>query len=157
LWEGRVTQFGPTPEVYRQPVDATTARVFSDPPMNFLRITKSGNRLLFGEGQGTTAAGRLAELPDGSYLAGFRPNHLEIDRHTTDALEFHCTLTVTEITGSETFIHLAHAGERWVGLVHGVRDLALDTPISVYLDPAHVYVFDEDGALMVPAAYARAA
>ena len=32
LWEGRVTQFGPTPEVYRQPVDATTARVFSDPP-----------------------------------------------------------------------------------------------------------------------------
>ncbi|MCR9169826.1 MAG: ABC transporter ATP-binding protein, partial [Rhodobacteraceae bacterium] len=33
LWEGRVTQFGLTPDVYRQPVDATTARVFSDPPM----------------------------------------------------------------------------------------------------------------------------
>ncbi|MGD9295455.1 MAG: ABC transporter ATP-binding protein, partial [Roseobacter sp.] len=30
LWEGRVTQFGPTPSVYRKPVDATTARVFSD-------------------------------------------------------------------------------------------------------------------------------
>lgn len=27
-----MTQFGPTPEVYRQPQDATTARVFSDPP-----------------------------------------------------------------------------------------------------------------------------
>ncbi|NIY97154.1 ABC transporter ATP-binding protein, partial [Salipiger sp. HF18] len=39
LWEGRVTQFGPTPQVYRQPRDATTARVFSDPPMNFLQIS----------------------------------------------------------------------------------------------------------------------
>ena len=26
LWEGRVTQFGPTPDVYRRPRDATTAR-----------------------------------------------------------------------------------------------------------------------------------
>ena len=40
LWEGRITQFGPTAEVYRQPRDATTARVFSDPPMNFLPVTK---------------------------------------------------------------------------------------------------------------------
>ncbi|NJM09194.1 extracellular solute-binding protein, partial [Candidatus Gracilibacteria bacterium] len=31
--EGRVTQFGPTPDVYRRPVDTVTARVFSDPPM----------------------------------------------------------------------------------------------------------------------------
>ena len=51
LWEGRVTQFGPTPEVYRQPADATTARVFSDPPMNFLQISKAGRRLMFGDGQ----------------------------------------------------------------------------------------------------------
>ncbi|MEO1960860.1 MAG: ABC transporter ATP-binding protein, partial [Paracoccus sp. (in: a-proteobacteria)] len=27
LWEGRITQFGPTPQVYRQPADAVTARV----------------------------------------------------------------------------------------------------------------------------------
>jgi ABC-type sugar transport system ATPase subunit len=48
LWEGRVTEFGPTPEVYRQPVDATTARVFSDPRMNFVQISKTGARLMFG-------------------------------------------------------------------------------------------------------------
>ncbi len=42
LWEGRITQFGLTPVVYRQPVDATTARGFSDPPMNFLNIPKAG-------------------------------------------------------------------------------------------------------------------
>ena len=35
LWQGRVSQFGPTATVFRNPADMTTARVFSDPPMNF--------------------------------------------------------------------------------------------------------------------------
>lgn len=157
LWEGRVTQFGPTPEVYRQPVDATTARVFSDPPMNFLQVSKTGGKLLFGDGQTAPAAGKLADLPDGRYNAGFRPNHLEIGRHTVDAMKFTARLTVTELTGSETFVHLDHHGERWVGLVHGVHDLTLGTDLDVYLDPSHVYIFGEDGVLVAPAAYALAA
>jgi len=157
LWEGRVTQFGPTPEVYRQPVDATTARVFSDPPMNFLRISKTGGKLMFGDGQSVKAGGKLAELADGRYSAGFRPNHLEIARHSNEALEFAATLRVTEITGSETFVHLDHHGERWVGLIHGVQKLELGRSMPVYLDPRHVYIFGEDGSLVAPAAYALAA
>ncbi|CAJ1391135.1 MAG: ABC transporter ATP-binding protein [Roseitalea sp.] len=157
LWEGRITQFGPTPEVYRNPQDATTARVFSDPPMNFLRISKAGPKLLFGDGQSCPATGRLGELDDGRYLAGFRPNHLELDQHVPDALEFNCNLAVTEITGSETFVHLDHHGERWVGVIHGVRDLTIGDPLTVHLDPAHVYIFADDGALVAPAAYAQAA
>jgi len=157
LWEGRVTQFGPTPDVYRRPVDAITARVFSDPPMNFLQVSKTGNKLLFGDGQSAPAVGKLAEIPDGRYTAGFRPNHLEIGKHTADAMKFVTRLTVTELTGSETFVHLDHHGERWVGLIHGVHDLPLGADLEVFLDPRHVYVFGEDGALVAPAAYALAA
>ncbi|SDY90883.1 ABC transporter ATP-binding protein [Citreimonas salinaria] len=157
LWEGRVTQFGPTPTVYRQPVDATTARVFSDPPMNFLPVSKTGVKLMYGDGQSAPAAGKLADLPDGRYTAGFRPNHVEIDRHAADAMAFDATLVVTELTGSETFVHLDHAGERWVGLIHGIRHLTPGDALRVYLDPRHVYIFDRDGALVAPAAYALAA
>jgi glycerol transport system ATP-binding protein len=157
LWEGRVTQFGPTAEVYRQPVDATTARVFSDPPMNFLKVVKAGDRLKFGDGQSAMAKGALADLPDGRYTAGFRPNHVEIEPHAADSMEFETSLAVFEITGSETFVHLDHHGERWVGLIHGVRDLEIGARVPVYLDPAHVYVFGEDGGLIAPAAYALAA
>jgi glycerol transport system ATP-binding protein len=157
LWEGRVTQFGPTPDVYRRPVDATTARVFSDPPMNFLQVSKTGSKLMFGDGQTAPVSGRLAELADGRYTAGFRPNHLEISRHTAAAVEFTAQLVVTELTGSETFVHLDLHGERWVGLIHGVHDLKLGEALRVYLDPAHVYVFGEDGRLVAPAAYALAA
>jgi glycerol transport system ATP-binding protein len=157
LWEGRVTQFGLTPEVYRQPIDATTARVFSDPPMNFLAVSKSGNQLTFGNNQSTQAMGRLAELPDGKYTAGFRPNHLEIGQHAADAMSFTTQLTVTELTGSETFVHLDHHGQRWVGLIHGVHNLTLGDDLTVWLDPRHVYVFDEQGKMIAPASYALAA
>ena len=157
LWEGRVTQFGPTAQVYRQPVDATTARVFSDPPMNFLQVSKTGSKLMFGEGQSAPAAGKLADLPDGRYTAGFRPNHLEIGQHASEAMQFRTKLVVTELTGSETFVHLDHAGERWVGLIHGVHDLPIGEALTVWLDPRHVYIFGEDGALIAPAAYALAA
>ncbi|MGG7564564.1 ABC transporter ATP-binding protein [Rhodovulum sp. DZ06] len=157
LWEGRITQFGATPSVYRRPVDATTARVFSDPPMNFLSVSKTGGRLMFGDGQSVEATGALSSLPDGRYTAGFRPNHLEIERHSAEAMSFTADLSVFEITGSETFIHLSHHGERWVGLIHGVRDLSIGAPLEVFLDPSHVYVFGEDGRLVAPAAYALAA
>jgi glycerol transport system ATP-binding protein len=157
LWEGRVTQFGPTPQVYRMPEDATTARVFSDPPMNFVSCLKDGHRMNFGGNANAPADGPLAALPDGRYTAGFRANHLHLNVHSGQAVEFRCTLGVTEITGSETFLHLTHGSDRWVGLIHGVHDLAPGAEVSVWLDTAHVYIFDAEGRLAAPAAYAMAA
>ena len=165
LHEGRVTQFGPTPQVYRLPADMTTARVFSDPPMNFVSCVKSGHRLTFGDAQNSapggaapsiSATGPMAAIPDGPYTAGFRANHLELNKHSGAAVELACTLGVTEITGSETFLHLNHGAEKWVGLVHGVHDLAPGGQVNVWLDPAHVYLFDAAGRLVAPAAYAAA-
>lgn len=157
LWEGRVTQFGPTPHVYRQPADATTARVFSDPPMNFTPCVKQGSRINFGGTANAPATGILATLPDGRYTAGFRANHLHLNAHSGTAVEFPCTLGVTEITGSETFLHLMHGSEKWVALVHGVHDLAAGRQVSLWLDPAHAYLFDASGRLAAPASYATAA
>lgn len=157
MWEGRITQFGKTPTVYRQPVDATTARVFSDPPMNFLKVRKSGDRITFGDGQNVAISGLFSGLRDGSYLAGFRPNHLELQKHAPDAVEFTGKLNVTEITGSETFVHLGLHGENWVGLVHGVKDLEIGASLNVYLDPRHIYIFAEDGTSVAAASYASAA
>jgi glycerol transport system ATP-binding protein len=157
LWEGRVTQFGPTPRVYRDPHDAITARVFSDPPMNFLTLDKRGGALHAGSADALDAGGALAALPDGTYRVGFRPNHLSLDRFEDGRLVFAARVAVTEITGSETFVHLDHEGERWVGQIHGVRALPAGEMLQVSVDPAHVYVFAEDGGLVASAAYARAA
>ncbi|WP_340109702.1 ABC transporter ATP-binding protein [Pikeienuella sp. HZG-20] len=155
LWEGRVTQFGPTAQVYRQPADATTARVFSDPPMNFLQLEKRGGAI---RRAGVDFKGLEIEqgLPEGRYLAGFRPSHLTLEP-SAGAIRFDTTLSVTEITGSETFIHLDHGADRWIGLIQGVRDLQPGQPLPVYLDPSRVYLFAEDGALVAGASYAKVA
>ncbi len=157
LWEGRVTQFGPTTQVYRQPADATTARVFSDPPMNFVPCLKEGGRLTFAGEAHAPANGPFSDIPDGTYQAGFRANHVTLNRHSGVAVEFRCRLGVTEITGSETFVHLTHGSDKWVGLIHGVHQLEPGSAVSIWLDPAHVYLFDAEGRLAAPAPYAVAA
>lgn len=154
LWEGRVTQFGPTAQVYRKPADATTARVFSDPPMNFLSVERRGDLMHFGKGESIPAVG--AGVVDGRYVLGFRPNHLTLEP-IEGAIRFDTTLSVMEITGSETFVHLAHGDARWVGLIHGVRDVKPGQTLPVYLDPSRIYLFAEDGALVASAPYAEAA
>jgi glycerol transport system ATP-binding protein len=154
LWEGRVTQFGATPQVYRLPCDATTARVFSDPPMNFLPCTKQGDTIRFAGAGEMAATGALAHLTDGTYTAGFRANHVSL---TEGALGFDCRLSAMEITGSETFLHLNFGQDRWVGLVDGVRHFETGTDIRLWLDSAHIYIFDGAGRLAAPAPYAMAA
>jgi glycerol transport system ATP-binding protein len=157
LWEGRVTQFGPTAEVYRRPADAVTARVFSDPPMNFLPLEVGPDGAIrFGVDERLAPGALGRPLPQGRYRAGFRPSHLTLEE-APGALRFEAVLRVTEITGSETFVHLDHHGERWVGLVHGVRALTPGAPLPVWLDPSRVYVFDDAGALVSGAPYADAA
>ncbi|WP_234855577.1 ABC transporter ATP-binding protein [Paracoccus everestensis] len=149
LWEGRVTQFGPTPQVYRAPQDAVTARVFSDPPMNFKRIEVT-------EGKAALDDARWpVDVPDGTYTAGFRAPHLSLDQ-SLRAIPLAARLDATEITGAETYLHLLHGHDRWVGLVPGVRRLA-QGPLTLWLDPAHIYLFDQGGRLARAAPYARAA
>lgn len=151
LWEGRVTQFGPTPTVYRAPTDATTARVFSDPPMNFKTVTvRNGIAAIH------AAEWPAGDLADGDYRAGFRAAHLSLHERP-GAVPLGTVLETTEITGAVTFLHLRHGADSWVGLVEGVHKLDHGQQLTVWLDPAHVYLFTEAGQLARGAPYASAA
>ncbi len=148
LARGRVTQFGPTVDVYRKPNNLETARIFSDPPINTLAVQKRGGALRSEAGQLTLPAiGLFAGLADGTFTIGFRPNHLFLMRPGPDAIALTGTVAITEITGSESFIHVDFAGERWVALAHGVHDLDIGQPVELYVDPSRFFVFDAAGAL----------
>ena len=94
---------------------------------------------------------QLEEVQDLSRIAGLA------DELWRGVLRFAATVTATEITGSETFLHLDHEGARWVGLVPGVRTIAPGARVSVFVDPARVLVFHEDGSLASGAAAPLAA
>ena len=52
---------------------------------------------------------------------------------------------VSEIAGSESFVHVEFEGERWVMLAHGIHDIEPDTQIDLYLDTRHLMAFDGSG------------
>ncbi|WP_112661810.1 ABC transporter ATP-binding protein [Microvirga flavescens] len=148
LFEGRVTQFGVTPQVYRQPKDLTSARVFSDPPLNTLTARKSGATVALSTGGEARAAGAFAAVPDGEYTVGFRAHHLGFEPLGGDALSIPATVSVSEITGSESFIHLDSGERRFVALVPGVKRFEPGASVTAYLDPRHLFLFDEAGRLV---------
>ena len=148
LSEGRVTQFGPTLDVYRAPRDRTTAAVFSDPPMNFVTAHLRAGRAELPGGAALPARGALAGLPEGEVTLGFRPHHLFLRRNAPDAVGLAATVEVVEITGSESFVHVACGDARWVALAGGVHDLGVGQGVEVFLDPARLFVFGPGGELM---------
>ena len=70
LHEGRVTQFGPTAAIYRQPTDLLSAQVFSDPPINTAHVTKANGRLQLDDGTNWPTPASVAHAPDGAIHAG---------------------------------------------------------------------------------------
>ncbi|MFK8252618.1 ABC transporter ATP-binding protein [Ancylobacter terrae] len=163
LLEGALTQFGPTAQVYRHPRDLATARVFSDPPINTIRLVKSGGAVRLATGGTAPAAGVLATVPDGAYVMGVRAHHLAVDETVFDGERIHpsgaaagglirlnAVVSVAEITGSESFVHMDVGGagegaERLVALLPGVRRLEPGAQVDVLIDPRHVLLFDADG------------
>jgi glycerol transport system ATP-binding protein len=158
LARGRITQFGPTLEVYRRPNSLETAQIFSDPPMNTLAVEKREKQLASSAGHLTLpASGLFAGLADGPYTLGFRPNHLYLKQPSREAVPVTGTVAITEITGSESFVHVDFAGQRWVALAHGVHELDIGQPVEIWLDPGRFFVFDKSGALAAAPGLNRAA
>ena len=145
LSQGRVTQFGPTVEVFRKPVDLVTARTFADPPLNTIVLAKKGSDFLLEGGVRLPVPRELVGIPDASYTIGFQPHHLSLERPNAGAVPVRAKVTITEITGSESFVHLDFADARWVMLAHGILDFETDDEVEVFIDPRHVMVFDQNG------------
>ena len=147
LWEGRVTQFGPSTEVYRRPADEITARVYSDPPMNLMPVLKRSGIVRFPNGQTARSENELASMPDGEYRAGFRAHQLEFGDDHAGKVSFEAKITATELTGSETFVHCKVEGQSWVGLIPGPHVYQPGQTIQVGVRPEDIFYFGQDGRL----------
>lgn len=155
LWEGRVTQFGRTADIYRVPQDLTTAKVLSDPPLNTVSVWKSGNTYRLPDGS-QFETGRFA-VADGAYIFGFRAHHAALTEGGHGALTLAGHVAVSEITGSESYIHVDSGQDRWVALARGVVKVDPGAPIRLSLDPKRLYLFSPNGALVEAADAALAA
>ncbi|KQT26901.1 MAG: ABC transporter ATP-binding protein [Bradyrhizobium sp.] len=143
MWEGQALQIGETTNVYRRPQTLRVAQVFSDPPLNLVGIEKKNGQVAYAGGTASSpASGLYAGLADGAYRVGFRAHQLGLANGQTDRHAFHATVTVTEITGSESFVHLTRDGSNWVAVLHGVHEFEPGQTLDAVLDPNDVFVFD---------------
>jgi glycerol transport system ATP-binding protein len=154
LSEGRVTQFGPTAQVYRNPRNIEAARVFSDPPLNELPLRKSGSVALLAGGREMPATGPLARLPDGAYRLAFRADAVEAVAIGSLGVCFPGVVTVTEISGSESFVHVDVGFASWVCLSEGVRELRAEAKVAARIDLERAFVFDDAGRTVPTSALA---
>jgi glycerol transport system ATP-binding protein len=148
MWEGEVLQTGETPKVYRRPDTLRVAQVFSDPPLNIVAIEKRNGSVQYAGGVQAPATGLYAGLSDGEYRVGFRAHQLELANGIAGRHAFAATVTVTEITGSESFVHLARDASNWVAVLHGVHEFEPGHVLDAVLDPGNVFVFDAAGRLV---------
>jgi glycerol transport system ATP-binding protein len=129
LSEGRITQVGQTLDVYRKPHDLITAKTFSDPPLNTIRA----------------AAVSSAAKPAGAETLAFRPHHLRLGAGNPGALAFKLSVISTEVTGSESFVHVKHGEDRWVMLTHGVHIHQSGAELEASVELGDVMAFDSAG------------
>ncbi|WP_062119759.1 ABC transporter ATP-binding protein [Aureimonas sp. AU40] len=142
--QGRITQFGPTANVYRCPADLVTARTFSDPPLNVASAVKGAEGLASSLGFSVPLPPVARMLPDGPCQIGLRPHHLSLTNRP-GSVAMQGTAVIAEVTGSETFVHAEVAGQRLVALLSGIQRVEPGEAVTLHFDPAALLVFDASG------------
>ena len=160
LHQGRLEQFGATLALYRDPDTLMAARLFSDPPLNSVTLERVGDALRFvgsphdlpsGVARELLATIDHASLSSSRCTLAFRGHHVMLPtegsaaRDENTAITLRARVDVTEITGSETFVHLDFMGQPWVALLDGIHAFASGTEIDLVVDSKDCFLFSESG------------
>ena len=146
---GELLQYGPTAQVFHHPVSLRVARAFSDPPMNLVAALPAAHGVQLAQGPALAMALPAAPAPSlASLTAGIRGSSLRVTARPGDAA-LPGRVELAEISGSSTYVHVATAVGELVAQLTGVHHFDLGAPLTLYLAPAQVYLFDAAGALLV--------
>jgi len=148
MHEGRVLQVGPTAEVFMRPATMEVAEVFSDPPINFLHGAIDGSTVRIGDTITFAPCGVMKSLEPGEYTFGIRASQLNLSQSSDEDARISGEINLTEINGSETFIHFKYGNESLVAQENGVHTYKTGNQVSVYAHPDTFYVFNKAGDLV---------
>ena len=148
LFEGRITQFGPTGDVYRKPKDLVSAEGFSDPPLNMAPVQKTGNRIELSNGIGWTVGPNFARLADGKYTWAIRAHHITPFQQAADLATIDGKVLLAELTGSDSVLHFDLNGATWISQSHGVHPFDVGATARLYIDVGRSFLFGQDGNLV---------
>lgn len=152
LDEGELLQYGPTAEVFHNPVSLRVARAFSDPPMNLISATLGDHPAVDGSAVVLNGGPALSlRLPGGAtrqVTVGMRASALRVSAQPGD-IPLQGKVDLAEISGSDTYVHVKSPVGDLVAQLTGVHYFDFGAPVTFYFNPAQVYVFDDRGLLLL--------
>jgi len=148
MHQGRITQFGKTAAIYRQPANLKSARVFSDPPINTAAVTKQGNTMVLNDTITWRLNKTMQKMADGPYTLGVRPHHITPDQTKGNSAQITGKVLVSELSGSESTIHFDLDGFSWVSQTAGIHSIDRDTLTPFYIQTDKCLYFDSDEHLV---------
>jgi glycerol transport system ATP-binding protein len=143
---GELLQYGPTAEVFHAPKSLRVARAFSDPPMNLIGAEAASLGIVLNAGPSLQIP--LPAAASKSLTIGVRAGALRVQQRDGD-VALPGKVELAEISGSDTFVHVHTAVGELVAQLTGVHYFDLGAAITLYMNPAQVYVFDAAGNLLV--------
>ena len=144
MHEGRLIQVGPPDEVFDRPATTAVAAIVNDPPMNIVDGVIEDGTVRIGGTLSLPPAAHVRGLSPGRYLFGMRA--MELGLGSDDDVKG--AVTFSEVSGSETFVHVETGFGLLVLQIEGVQSFALDTSVPVLIDPERLFVFGPDGRLV---------
>ncbi len=141
--EGRVLQVGPAAEVFARPRSVRVAQICSDPPMNAMAAEIGDGKLSIGTLTIPLPA-HFRDVRPGSCTIGVRPSHLA---PTAENGLLSGTVSLAEVNGSETFIHVQVGNDDWIIHADGIHPTAPGRQVHITFDPNRLFLFSSEGAL----------
>ncbi len=154
---GKIVQFGPVDEVYRDPGTVDVGYHFSDPPMNLMPAVKEqtdkGVCLRVSETVTFPVGDVASSLPGQDYIVGVRPQDVSADKPIKHSVSFEATVEFTEIVGSSTTLHLSHTQEVHLGATIDKLSKPFETgeKIHVYVNVDRIFIYDAETRRLVAA------
>ncbi len=91
---------------------------------------------------------RFKGLADGSYILGVRPHHLTPFSTDESSVKVQGVVKVTEISGSDSVIHIFFGDSSWGSESHGIHPYKVGDSIDLYMNIKQCLLFDEQGDLI---------
>jgi glycerol transport system ATP-binding protein len=141
---GRLVQSGTPAEVFERPASTAVARIISDPPMSIFAGQIENGSIRLGGDVVLTVPDHIRGLGSGRYLFGLRPDAIELrsDADGSGVVGF------SEVSGSETFVHVETDFGELVVLLEGIHSYHVDTRVGVSFAAEDLFVFGEDIELL---------
>ena len=146
ILEGKIIQYGKTLDVYNKPENLTSAKVFSDPPMNIAEISKSGDTCKLTDNSVQWKSN--VKIKDGNYKIGIRPHNITTYKEGNNTVEINGKVLISELSGSESLIHFTNGNLNWVSLSNGIQQKNIGENTKLFMNVDEFLYFDENNRLV---------